>query len=336
VLFVGDAWERRRPTPEEILAFERPLIETNGERMYDPVLAIPGNHDLAALDTGCGLDVLAEAGLLRLARYPEVVELGAVSVACLPWAPVSRLVASTNGADRDQINQVAAEALIETARILRSRIDGSAILLTHFAISGAWTPSGVPTEMFKEPLLDAGELEMLGFDFIVAGHVHKPHIIVNPSAFYVGSPMPLNFGEAGSSHGVYVLDTTAGYPKFFPIESRRFVTVEATPGEDGVALPEGLDIFGGAYVKLRYTATAEAQRRIDQGALRQALLDAGAYRVWIEPTIVKAQRARVEGLDENMDDELAFESYLESIGVDDKARCEVLMERHARYLQGVA
>jgi hypothetical protein len=48
-------------------------------------------------------------------------------------------------------------------------------------------------------------------------------------------------------------------------------------------------------VKVRYTATADQARRVDHAAIRQALYDAGAHKVYaIEATIERSERARVQ------------------------------------------
>jgi DNA repair exonuclease SbcCD nuclease subunit len=365
VLFAGDAWEGRRPTPDEFLAFERPLVYHRG---HSPVYAIVGNHDLTHAEAGCGLDVLAEAGLLELYRRPGWdILLGhplgnpSCGVAFLPWAPVSRLVAATDGADRNQVNQLAAEALVETARGLREQIDGPAILLTHFAIEGAALPSGGGVEEhMREPILPIHDLEEIGFDAIVAGHIHAPQILgaVRPvqetagaglgekapaprPQFYVGSPLPLNFGEANCKHGIWLLDTDGWTFDFIEIENTRLFDTLNVPDDLVARLADEGDyeefamfnVDDGAYMKVRYTATAEQARRIDPGALRASLLEAGAHRVWVEPTIVRKQRARVEGLTDDLDDEAALLLYLDSIGITDENRRGVLVERHRRFTE---
>lgn len=343
VLFAGDAWERRRPTPDEFLAFERPLIEFNEEYACWGVAAIPGNHDLTHADEGCGLDVLAEAGMLRLSRRPQVGYIPApgqpstVALATLPWASVSRLVAATNGSARDQIHQLAVEALLDTARGLRAQVDRPCVLLSHFAVEGFSTPSGIGTEMFREPLIPWHDLQEIGFDWLCFGHVHRP--AARDNFVYVGSPLPLDFSEGDCEHGVWVLDTDSGF-EFIPVESRGFHTIDID-ADTALAISEEesgfpSNHFDRARTKIRYTATAEQARRIDQRKLIEAALDAGAYTVKPEPTIVKAQRARVAGLDENVDDERAFELYCDSIGIDDPERRAVLAERHRGFMEEVA
>lgn len=339
VLFCGDAFDKRHPSTDALLAFERPLVEYGG--LPAPVIAIPGNHDRSGVSDYCALDVFAEAGLLTLHSRPGVTRIGDVAIACLPWAPVSRIAAAENGGDRDDVNAVAAELLLETARGLRSQIEGPAILLTHFSISGAVTPDGADVGLFREPVLDLDALDAIGFDCIVASHIHKPQILYGNEhserwAFFTGSPMPLDFGEAKCDHGVWLLDD-AMRPTFLPIASRPFVTLdwEYEVAETLLDLDPwkgcGRPFEEGAFVKLRYSCTAEDARHLDTGALRTALLDFGAHNAWIEQTIERELRARVSGLDETVSDVQALELFLDAVNVGEEKR-PPLRALHADYL----
>jgi exonuclease SbcD len=272
-----------------------------------------------------------------------------VTVATLPWTPVSRVVAAAGGGDRDGLFDRAAALLLATARGLRQEIDGPAVLLAHWAVSGASTPDGLATELFREPVLDVGELEGQGWDAVVLGHVHKPQLLGSEDAagpmLYVGSPLPLTHGEAACDHGVWIYDTE-GLPsaRFLPVSSRRFVTLdygdlaaEANGNIAGlVALSDGLGWdppLTDAIVRLRYTSTEEQARGIDTAALKRALLDAGAWRATVEPRIVREQTARVAGMTSDLDPARALELYLAERGVEDR---DGLLALHQEYMAEIA
>lgn len=353
ILWAGDAWERRRPTPSELLAFRRPL-----HRLRYPLVGISGNHDVEAFERPTGYDVfLLPSGSGRAAVYttPTLVRVADATVAVLPWAPPGRLVALEAGGDRDDVNRRLADGLLEIARGLFAGMpdDRARILLAHWSVGGAVTPTGVPAEVFREPVLPLEALEAIGFDAIVLGHVHKPQTL-GPSTFYVGSPMPLNFGEATCDHGVYMLDVEPGSAGvyFMPIESRRLVAydvrAETTGPAAGVTLPLTYDE---AIVKLTIKATEEQARRLDVAAIRRELEEGrdvagggriAAYRVWqIRVDVERERVVRAAGLDETIDDVEAFRLWLEASGVtvstvDGGSLPELeatLLDRHTTYLR---
>lgn len=340
VLFAGDAFEGPGVTPEQYAAFQRPLrrLASNGI----PPMAITGNgrHDAAMRDVKA-LEVLSDVAQVCTVPAVDMVadDQVAVSVCMLPWTPVSRIVAAHDGdLDRDNVNVLASELLVEVARGLRARVDGPAILMTHFSITGASLPTGMPVDQMREPVLDLGALEDLGFDAIVAGHIHKPQdLATNPAEpempiFYVGSPMPLNFGEGGYDHGVTILhvdqvvermpSVQTFSPEFVAITSRPFVTIDLDLAyqADAEAVESLVDLgfthgVESAFVKLRYTATEEQARRTDQSKLREVLEQSGAYRVWIEQTVEREHRERGAVLDDagTRHDQLA--AYLEAMQI---------------------
>jgi exonuclease SbcD len=210
VLFAGDAFHRRRPTPAELIAFQRPLQAFRKETGIE-VVAVCGNHDVEATDAPTALDVFR--GDLDLYTTPGVwwSRGSRVAVAALPWAPVSRLVAARDGGDRDGLNEEAAALLLATARGLRDQIgDAPAVLLTHFSISGASTPTGVATDDFREVVLPLDGLAALGFDAVIAAHIHRQQVLSeDPFIGYVGSPAPVDFSEGLTEHGCLLLEVEA-------------------------------------------------------------------------------------------------------------------------------
>jgi hypothetical protein len=71
-------------------------------------------------------------------------------------------------------------------------------------------------------------------------------------------------------------------------------------GDPGAVVPI-VEQFVDAVVRVRYTATEEQARRIDHAEITRALYDAGAHKVYaIQPTIERENRARVDGVDEDI------------------------------------
>lgn len=368
VLFAGDAFERRSPTPAELIVWRR-FYGTLRVAGID-IIGVAGNHDVASADLPTGMEVVDACH-----RAPCVVEIGSfdapVFVATLPWTPPARLVAARGGGDRDELHAEAAQLLLQTARELRAQIPHgrTSILLAHWSVSGAVTPSGADVGLFREVVLPLPDLLGLDFDFVVLGHIHEMQVLASnvvadfrsangtdamgtgPVGFYVGSPMVLNFGEAQGHHGVVLLDTEARSIRHVELDDRPFVTVDvdlldpAIEAAGGLATDETDYIAAGvverfpltgAVVRIRYRATAEQARRVDHAALRGLVADAGASKLYaIQPEIVRSERARVAGVDENLSEREALIRWTEANGIGGPQE-EALDSLTADYLEALA
>lgn len=333
LLIAGDVFDRRRPTPAELMAFRKFLNRID----YDlPIICVSGNHDLIAADVPCGLDVFADR--ITLARIPGVHHFGRtpgtqnerVSVAMLPWTPLGWIASDApQGMSRDELYIEAADRLVDIAASLRRQIDGTAILLAHWAVDESVLPSGMPVADLREVVLSLDALEEQEWDAICMGHIHKAQAFsgawskvslgwterpYRAPSFYTGSPYCLNFGQEGQEHGAWILDLEGeDRGRFVPLDGPRFITMDfREPFDTIIAAPEVED----AIVRVRYEVTEEQAKLVDNEAIRQALLDAGAFTVTVQQTIVRESRARVEGMDETLGERDALEAWCKAEGVE--------------------
>lgn len=341
VLSAGDIFDRVRPTPQEIIAVERPLLQHRALGGC-PVWGVVGNHEVSGTNPAHLPEAFTLAGLWDVRSMPSVLgAVGGVTVCALPWASVSRIVAAAGGGDRDDVNAYASELLMQTARVLRDGVDGPAVLVTHFSISGSSLPNGLPVDQLREPVLELAELEALGFEAVIAGHIHVASVF-GDGVFYVGSPMPLSFGEAGYDHGCFILepDTLSGayVARFVPIASRplRKVVLDAleleVPAGGG---PNFIDWeehdVSGAIVKVAIHATRKQAKALDLAALKREVYAQGAHKVYaVNLEVEREERARVEGLTEEIDEMEALRMWCASVGINGP-REAALVERHERY-----
>lgn len=354
VCFAGDAFERRRyPSQAELVAFEDGLDRLHSYGI--PVVSVAGNHDVLAPDLPSSLRVFSHR--MTVAETPQVVRVAGVAVACLPWTPISRLVAHRNGGDRDALYQEAAALLLSTLRGLRAEIEEGerAVLLAHWSASGAVTPTGREVGLDFGVVLDTAEVEAMDWDAVVLGHIHRAQFLggghddfaAATPIFYTGSPLPLNHGEAGDKHGVWVFsldEAGASVPKFVPIESRRFVTVEFDFAEECGGDLELIDDelvrdvliageeFNGAIVRARYRLTEAQARRISVSRVEELLRDAGASCGKAEPEILREDRARVQVDPDALTELDQFRLYLDVNGMNGD-RGALMVERTQRYLE---
>lgn len=371
ILNAGDTFEGPEITPAQEQVFAD-FVATCREAGI-PVITILGNgrHDLAKKPANA-LTIFKHIDGVEIYTEPSIHVVGDTAVCMLPWVAVDRLVALQDGGDRENIHRDAAELLIRTAREMHDGITMHTdiapirhqVLMLHWSIEGAALPNGLPIdEHAHEPILPIDELEQLGFDAIVAGHIHKPQLLTggvttpssvdgrmfsglftkdNPAAFYTGSPMPLNFGEGHFAHGVWLLETGSllgTHLDFLPIESRPFKTLDVDfgDGEDFSMLTEGyvpfVEQFADAVVRVRYTATEEQARRVDHSVITRALYDAGAHKVYaIQADVLKENRARVDGVDEDISPLAAVDAWATANEISTE-QTAALVELTARYLE---
>lgn len=328
VLHAGDLLEGPTLSTEVLAAVRRVFARLRDVEI--PVLLIRGNgrHDLATRDVD-GIDLFHDYDGIEVSQRPGLIHFGGAYVVTLPWVSPKHLVASLNGTSRDNVYEATAEHLLGIARDLRARardLDASkpAILMLHWSVSGATLPTGLPVDQIHDVILPWPELDALGFDAIVCGHIHKPQNL-GPHGFYCGSPQPLNHGETGA-HGVWIIDIGEGTATqdFVALDAPQFVTIDA-PSPDAVySIPWGAS--DGDIVRVRVTATREQMQAWSQRTLREALLRDGASRVTIEPNIIREVRARAEHLTESLTELDALMAYCQA-----QQMPEELFERmHAR------
>jgi DNA repair protein SbcD/Mre11 len=356
VLHCGDVFDSRNPTDDARMVVKR-FFDRIAEQCR--VVVVAGNHCLRNAALASAVDLYDGCTFVR---EPRVFEVGDCALACLPWCPPGQYVAGRHGGNRDQANQEIGDLLVEVADGLAGQVESAVtpttILALHWWISGATSPTGYGADpgVIREPaVIPLSGLTELGFDAVIAGHVHRPQVLhEGPPVFYCGPPSVCDWGEVGTKHGVWIFDTETLQRRYIEIPDRRFVTVDADLTE-GPCIDRGLPYAEGpdetdritaaiaehfpltdAVVRLRYRATAEQARRVDHAALRGLLADAGVSKLYaIQPEIVRSERARVEGVDETMDAHEALVAWTQSQGIGGEVE-ERLEQLQNRYLEEVA
>jgi exonuclease SbcD len=330
VLHAGDVFEQRKPTPAQLDVFAAFLLALEPI----PCLAITGNHCRSGTSDVTSLDVFRGYPNFRLSTKPERYSFSGLDVCTLPWAPTSQLIANRNG-EREGLNEEAADKLVEIAAGLRAQCSGPAILLTHFWLSGATTATG-HGGVINEPVLPVDTLAGLGFDAVFSGHVHKRQELRH-NIGHIGCPSRTNYSEEHEITGVFVVDVDDGevWPRFREIPDRPFVTLDldvyGTTDHDTCMVQTGDPDVGDAIVRVRYTATPEQARRIDEHAIRSRLLDAGAHKVVsITAEVTSGDRARIPTLTTDLADDEALRLWLDRRGVEEGLD-ERVCARHGRY-----
>jgi DNA repair exonuclease SbcCD nuclease subunit len=192
VIFAGDATDKREPSNEERDAFQRPLV---GYPL--PVVAISGNHDLSHADKPTAVDLAGQGGLLRASREPELIRVGGVVVATLPYTSPARIRTwcHDRGIDSepdDVFAELACQVLESLAADAARLYPGLPVVqVGHYPTSGWAVPSGFETSLMRTVVLPLERIVRCGFAAAVYGDIHKPgEINVSPLVLSPGSPLP--------------------------------------------------------------------------------------------------------------------------------------------------
>ncbi len=235
IVHSGDLFDSWRPGAGDLARCLHALRDLSD---VAPVVVVAGNHDspalLGALDfavtafgPGTGPGGVPRLTFVARARHPRdggILEYPArggeqrVRLAALPFIHQNRFLdefASPATATRDyarHLREIQAEmqrGLLEGCQPDRDVL----IFAAHLYVQGA-LPSYTerPVEISDTYLTEADALPQVSYAAL--GHIHRPQAITlgGITARYAGSPLQLDFGEAGEEKSVVVVDADPGRP----------------------------------------------------------------------------------------------------------------------------
>jgi exonuclease SbcD len=346
VLFAGDAYRSRDPSPTQQREFARRIRRLSEAGI--PTFLLVGNHDLpAASGRANSLDIYETLGVpnVTVGRATTIYRIetaaGPVQIAALPWLRRSALLArpefrNLNAQDaRRAIEAHAAEFIASAAEQLDPEIPS--ILAAHVSVEGATYGSERSVLVGEDIVLPRSTVANPAFSYVALGHIHKHQVLYeHPLVLYPGSLERVDFGEERDPKGFVTVEIEgheARY-RFHPVGARRFATVRARPSGDDPTGAVLRDLEraepAGAVVRLIVEAEPEVDARIDYGLVRRALRDAyavaGIRREVTRPDRRQSAAAGVESL--SVAD--ALDVYLKSKDVPDERRA--LLLQYARRL----
>lgn len=230
VLHSGDLFDRPLPPVEALdIAFEGLVaLSASGRR---PVVVIAGNHDSPGLfdalapflrtanihlvgevkrpDEGGVLDIETTAGRAVVSCFPFLREGKTFAV----WAPVDEHYKRY----ADRLRQIS-EAYSTRAAELAGN-DAVTFLVAHFLVGGSkvhghGAPRGERELHMGEAYTATAEAIPAGPQYVAMGHIHAPQPVPGAQvpAEYAGSLLELDFGEAGETKRVVIVDVEPGLP----------------------------------------------------------------------------------------------------------------------------
>ncbi len=313
VLFAGDAYKTRDPTPTYQREFAKRI-----RRLADagiPTVLLAGNHDLPnAASRASATEIFGVLGLpnVHVSRRVETLRLetrhGPLQVVTLPWLTRSAVLS------RDEHRN---QSLRELNEIMVSKLEGfvgdqvaqldpavPAVLLGHCHLFGAEIGAERWLVVGEDPMIGEGALRHPHLDYVALGHIHRQQMRHGePPIAYSGSINRVDFSEEKEEKGFYVTELRRGGadPRFVPVRARSFETIEVTPQDDDPTetvlrtIQRREHRVRGAVVRVIVNLQPEQQGRLDESAVRRAL-DGAFYAAPIRQVVQQRRRERLPGV----------------------------------------
>jgi len=347
VIFAGDAYKHRAPSPTYQRAFARRV-----KRLADagvPVLLLIGNHDLPAM-----VQRASSVDIFRTLDVPNVIvgrdervhiietRRGPAQVATVPYPVRQRLLAHDEyrGLSIKELDQELEDIVTKNIEALAKKLDLQipAVLAAHLSVSEAQYGSERSVMIGRDAVVLKSVLADPAWDYVALGHVHK-HQSLNgddcPPIVYAGSLERIDFGEEGQPKGFCWVELARGETtwEFVEVSARPFVTVRADLRESADPLAALRQAVAGhdlhdAVVRLILQLRADQETAVRDRDARELLSDA-YFIAGIVREVERETRVRLGSLSpEEMTDRELLTKYLEAKNTKPE-RAKVLLE-HAQ------
>jgi len=322
VLVAGDVFDRPIPPVDALALGLGGLLRLAEGR---PVVAVAGNHDspelfeaLAPLvrDRGRGVHLIGsirrpeEGGVLG----PEQLGVPAL-IGCLPFLREGRVVDFMRDAGEwygQYAERIAALCTaFDTALVARAGTDLVPLLVAHLMVGGVKVGGSERELHVGGAYVASAQAIPPGPQYVALGHIHAPQAIPGSPVpgQYAGSLLPLDFGEAGETKRVVIVDAEPGRlatVSSIPLASGRpLVRAEGTWDELDARAEELRDVYLDLTVRVGGTDTDLGRRAADSFPF---LVNVRPYRPTGEP------RARSVADQRPTDDEQYADYYRRDTG----------------------
>lgn len=301
VLFAGDAYKTRDPSPTHQREFARRLLRLSQAGIQ--VFLLVGNHDLPqGINKATAIDIFDTLSVPnitvgnRIKVYSIETRSGPLQIVALPWVTRGALLAREEYRNLpiEEVNQAIERRVDEYLDRAVAELDPNvpAILAGHLSVADARFGSERSVMIGQDVVFLQSTIARPEFSYVALGHIHRHQILGgNPPIVYSGSPERIDFSEEKEAKG-YVWIEIPDAPRepatyrFCEIPTRGFLTIEIdadTPDPTATVL-EAIarhDLADRVVrVVIRTSEAREGLLRMGeiQRALRGAFFLAGIYR----------------------------------------------------------
>ncbi len=240
VLFTGDAFKNRDPSPTYQNAFAKALKALSKNRH---VILLVGNHDLPNIENKAHtLEIYNSLDLPRVIVSKKIetlsleTESGSLKVVTWPWLTRNHFLKNEElkGKSLEEIDNVLLSKAIQLFTQNLEVLDKNDICIgmVHATVMGATFGSERNVMIGKDLIIPLNILSNPKFSYVACGHLHK-HQIINkdPYIAYAGSLERIDFGEEKEEKGCVLItidEEKRVTMEFLPIQVREFITWKIT------------------------------------------------------------------------------------------------------------
>ena len=346
VLFAGDAFKTREPSPTYQKAFAQKIYELASAEI--PVVLLVGNHDFpGALGKAHTLEIYPTLKIKNVHMIGDEVKTiktknGPIQIAGLPWYSKQQLLTKDElKLPLEKIRQKLAQALAEKVAYLSSKIDPQipSVLLGHATVEGATFGSERSVMIGSDIVLPLASLRHSRFNYVALGHIHKFQVLSQkPPIIYAGSIERIDFGEEKEDKGFILVKFQITNHKiqthwdFTKTPARKFLTIRVKITENDepnekVAAEIKRHNVREAVVRLIIEIDEEKAGELAESKIRAAL-DEANFLAGIVKEIKSQERTQIKN---GFSDELAsldtlgiLEKYLTAKKISESHRSELL------------
>ena len=300
VLFAGDAYKDRNPTPRYQAEFASRILKLEEAEIQTYLLV--GNHDMGASTQAHALTEFKTFNTQyvqvvdAISHVTEWVGKARFDIVCLPWVHKSQLVM---GEVIQQLEELIAEMNPETPNIF----------LGHCSVAGAMFSSERLIMLGEDLMVPLKLLTESAFHYVALGHIHK-HQTLNdnamPPVIYPGSIERVDWGEAGEEKGFVIADVEIGstHWEFHKLETRPmldYVFKLESKEEIYQTIYQAMDVIddgnmwkddSGVMIRIKLQYPEQWAALINNQAIEQMFPDAFSVQVVHEP--IREGRTRLD------------------------------------------
>jgi exonuclease SbcD len=353
VVFAGDAFKTRSPSPTYQRAFARRI-----KRLADAgvaVVLLVGNHDLPTMTQRA-----STVDIFRTLAVPNVTvgrtdrlhliqtRRGPVQVITIPYPVRQRLLTQDEcrGLSIEELDRALGATVTGLIADRSAQLDPSipSLLTAHLSVSGATYSSERSVMIGRDVVIPQSVLTDAAVDYVALGHIHK-HQSLNdggyPPIVYAGSLERTDFGEEGQPKGFCWVNLARNSTawEFIEVAARRLVTIRCDVRDAAEPLRALQQAVAGYDLDEAVVRLIINLRQHQEALLRdrdvRALLDDAYYIAGILRDVERKARLRLGNTSpEELTDQQLLERYLQTKGTRPERVAELLEEADTIFRPG--